>query len=316
MPELTLNEIRAITELAKVLYSFLPGKAHQLSKPKVDFGTVAGDTGIGNLWPGGSKLPAIQTLLESTLGTRREKFCPLMIRITKEGLKYRSKKGNPITQEEMTRLNKSIVGVGFKIPELVDPNFNSSLPKSKSNLDDGRKKEEKINFEKIKDLKQRFGQIEKLEPHQRGYELESFLYDLFYMHGFNPRQPFKIKGEQIDGSIELDNQVYLIEAKWQTLPIQERDLLPLQDRASGHCAFGRGIFITCGCFSQDGVYAFQRLHAASIIGIDGQDLYFILENSLPLADVIRLKNRRRVETGEFHYPVLKLIPEIINAKRK
>ncbi len=316
MPELTLNEIRAITELANALYTFIPGDANPYSRPKIDFSTVAKDTGIGNLWPGGSKLPAIQTLLESTLGTRREKFCPLMIRITKEGLKYRSKKGNPITQEEMTRLNKLIVGVGFKIPELVDPNFISRLPRSKSNLDDKIKKEEKTNFEKIKDLKQRFGQIEKLEPHQRGYELEKFLYDLFDMHGFNPRPSFKIKGEQIDGSIEFDNQVYLIEAKWQTLPIQEKDLLPLHSRALGHCAFGRGIFITCGCFSKDGVYAFQRLQPTSIIGIDGQDLFFILENSLPLADVIRIKIRRLVETKEFHYPVLKLIPEIINAKRK
>ena len=152
MSELTLREIQAITELAEALYSFLPASAYPYSKPKIDFGTVAIDVGIGNLWPGGSKLPAIQTFLEATLRTRRDKFCTLMIRITKEGLKYRNRKGIPITQEEMNRLNQLIVGVGFKIPELVDLNFISSLPKAKSNSTEIRNDEKvfsKISPEKI-----------------------------------------------------------------------------------------------------------------------------------------------------------------------
>ncbi|VVB62524.1 Restriction endonuclease [uncultured archaeon] len=319
MPELTLQETQAITELAEALYSFLPASAYPYSKPKVDFGTVARDIGIGNLWPGGSKLPAIQTLLEATLRTKRDRFCPLMIRITKEGLKYRNKKGIPITQEEMNRLNQLIVGVVFKIPELVDPNFISSLPKAKLNSTEIRKDEtasSKISPEKIESIKQRFLQMEKLKPQERGYEFEKLLYDLFDIYGFNPRPSFRNTGEQIDGSIEFEHQFYLIEARWQTNPIPEKDLLALHGRASGHSRIGRGIFITCGNFSADGVYAFQRLQPTSIIGFDGQDLYIIFENRLSLADVIRLKVRKLVESGEFHYPVLKLIPEILNAKKQ
>lgn len=317
MSELSLKEIQAITELAEVLQSFIPATSHPYSKSKVDFGTVAKDVGIGNLWPGGSKLPAIQTLLEATLKTRRDKFCPLMICITKEALKYRNKKGNPITQEDMNRLNQLIVGVGFKIPELVDPNFISSLPKEKSNSTEEIKDEIvscKISPEKIEKIRQRFLQMEKLKPQERGYEFERFLNDVFDIYGFNPRPPFRNIGEQIDGSIELDHQYYLIEAKWETNPIIEKDLLALHGRATGHSRIGRGIFITCGNFSPDGVYAFQRLQPTSIIGFDGQDLYIIFEKCLPLADVIRLKVRKLVESGEFHYPVLKLIPEILNAK--
>ena len=317
MPELTLKEIQAITELAEELYSFLPASAYPYSKPKVDFGTVAMDVGIGNLWPGGSKLPAIQTLLEGTLRTRSDRFCPLMIRITEEGLKYRNKKGTPITQEDMNHLNQLIVGVGFKIPELVDPNFISSLPKSKPKSTEIIKKEQassKVSPERIESIKQRFLQMEKLNPQERGYEFEKLLYDLFDVYGFNPRPSFKNTGEQIDGSIEFEHQFYLIEAKWQTNPILEKDLLTLHGRASGHSRIGRGIFITRGNFSPDGVYAFQRLQPTSIIGFDGQDLYIIFEKRLPLADVICLKVRKLVESGEFHYPVLKLIPEILNAK--
>jgi hypothetical protein len=315
MAELTLKEIQAITELADAIQSFIPANAHPYSKPKVDFGTVSNDVGIGNLWPGGSKLPAIQTLLEATLKTRRDKFCPLMIHITKEGLKYRNKKGTPITQEDINRLNQLIIRVGFKIPELVDPNFISSLPKKKPNHAVEKKDENvlcKFSHEKIEKIKQRFLQMEKLNHQERGYEFERLLNEIFDIYGFNPRAPFRNIGEQIDGSIELDHQYYLIEAKWQTNPIIEKDLLTLHGRAAGHSRIGRGIFITCGNFSPDGVNAFQRLQPTSIIGLDGQDLYIIFEKCLPLADVIRLKVRKLVESGEFHYPVLKLIPEILN----
>lgn len=319
MPELNLKEIQAITELAEALRSFLPASAHPFSKPKVDFGTVAQDVGIGNLWPGGSKLPAIQTLLEATLRTRRDRFCPLMVYITKEGLKYRNKKGIPITQEEMNHLNQLIVRVGFKIPELIDSNFISSLPKAKPEPPIMRKDEpgsSKGSLEKIQTIKQRFLQIEKLKPQERGYEFEKLLHDLFDIYGFNPRPSFRNTGEQIDGSIEFEHQFYLIEAKWQTNPVLEKDLLALHGRALGHSRIGRGIFITCGNFSPEGVYAFQRLQPTSIIGFDGQDLYMILEKCLPFADVIRLKVRKLVESGEFHYPVLKLIPEILNARKR
>jgi hypothetical protein len=217
----------------------------------------------------------------------------------------------------MNQLNQLIVGVGFKIPELVDHNFISSLPGSKpKSTENGRveRASSGVSPEKIENIKLRFLQMEKLKPQERGYEFEKLLYDLFDLYGFNPRPSFKNTGEQIDGSIEFEHQFYLIEAKWQTQPILEKDLLVLHGRATGHSRIGRGIFISCGNFSADGVDAFQRLNPTSIIGIDGQDLYIILEKLLPLADVIRLKVRKLVESGEFHCPVLKLIPEILNSK--
>lgn len=59
MSESSLKEIQAITELAEILQPFIPANAYPYSKPKVDFGIVAKDVGIGNLWPGGSKLLAL-----------------------------------------------------------------------------------------------------------------------------------------------------------------------------------------------------------------------------------------------------------------
>jgi hypothetical protein len=61
MPELSLQETQAVTELAEALYSFLPASAHPYSKPKIDFGTVARDVGIGDLWPGRIPLSGSET---------------------------------------------------------------------------------------------------------------------------------------------------------------------------------------------------------------------------------------------------------------
>lgn len=45
-----------------------------------------------------------------------------------------------------------------------------------------------------------------------GFALEQLLNQLFQIFELQPRQPFKVIGEQIDGSFLLDSQIYLVEA--------------------------------------------------------------------------------------------------------
>jgi len=167
-----------------------------------------------------------------------------------------------------------------------------------------------VSVETLPALRSRFLQISNLPPQQRGYALEKFLYDLFDAYRFNPRPSFRIVGEQIDGSIEFAHEIYLIEAKWQLEPIVQGDLAVLDSRVSGHSQIGRGIFITAGCFSADGITAHERLRPSAMIGIDGQDLYYLLERALPLGEALRRKLRWLVETGHFHYPVREFVMEL------
>jgi len=159
-------------------------------------------------------------------------------------------------------------------------------------------------------LKNRFLEVSGLPAQERGYALEKFLYALFDAYGFNPRPSFRIIGEQIDGSIEFGHEVYLIEAKWQTEPITQADLAVLDSRVSGHSHIGRGIYITAGCFSPDGINAHERLRPSAMIGIDGQDLYYMLEHALPLDEILRRKLRWLVEPGHFHHPVREFVLEL------
>ncbi|HEV2697155.1 MAG TPA: hypothetical protein VGU90_04115, partial [Terriglobales bacterium] len=53
------------------------------------------------------------------------------------------------------------------------------------------------------------------DRNRAGLALEKLLNELFNVFELRPRQPFRVVGEQIDGSFELDGQVYLLESKWE-----------------------------------------------------------------------------------------------------
>jgi hypothetical protein len=63
---LKLAEVQALNDLAKVLYSFLPGTNNPWADPRISFAGIAQELGLANFWSGGSKLPAISTLLTGT----------------------------------------------------------------------------------------------------------------------------------------------------------------------------------------------------------------------------------------------------------
>ena len=124
---LSLKESRAIGEMAELLYDFLPGSGSAQWKGHVSFKTVAEKVGVGDFWQPGSKIPMITNLLERTLDLRRGRFEPLILEVVRAGLIYRQKQGNPVTPEEIDKLNGMILEVGFKFPDLWDPDFKASL---------------------------------------------------------------------------------------------------------------------------------------------------------------------------------------------
>ena len=87
---LSLAESQAVNEIAELLYSFLPGTAHPYADRDISFQGVSASIGLHHLWRGGSKLPAITTLLEKTLEMHRGKFCNLILEIVRRGLVYRN----------------------------------------------------------------------------------------------------------------------------------------------------------------------------------------------------------------------------------
>jgi hypothetical protein len=75
-------------------------------------------------------------------------------------------------------------------------------------------------------LKEEFFQVAaESDRNKAGLILEKLLNRLFGIFELQPRQPFRVVGEQIDGSFQLDGQTYLLESKWEKDPLPEADLL-------------------------------------------------------------------------------------------
>src|SRR6218665_1068586 len=145
-----------------------------------------------------------------------------------------------------------------------------------------------------------------LAPQQRGYAFETLLRDLFNVFGLQAREPFRLKGEQIDGSFVLQGETYLIEAKWQAAQTGVADLHTVHGKVEQKAAWTRGLFVSNSGFTDDGLAAFGR--GKRVICMDGLDLFDTLNRELPLDHVLESKVRRAAETGLPFARVRELFP--------
>ena len=75
---------------------------------------------------------------------------------------------------------------------------------------------------RVAELRDELIAISRLDAHPRGFAFERFLKALFDAYGMDGREPFRLRGEQIDGSFQLGSETYLVEAKWENAPIPNR----------------------------------------------------------------------------------------------
>ncbi|MBM3786982.1 MAG: hypothetical protein FJW30_21705 [Acidobacteria bacterium] len=130
-----------------------------------------------------------------------------------------------------------------------------------------------------------------------GLALERVLNRLFHLYELQPREPFRVVGEQIDGSFELDSHIYLIESKWEKKPMPEADLLVFRGKIEGKSTFTRGVFIALNGISKEAQDAITRGKAPSFIVMDGWDLTMILNEKMTLPDFLRKRIRLLAEQG-------------------
>ena len=305
---LTMIEEQALTELADLLYPYLPA-----SGAIYTFGEAARDAGVADLWPGVkgtgfSKLPALTLLLEKTLDQRRDRFCALVERMVRGGLKYRAKKGDPITAADIRNLNAAVLKVGFKIPELWDPRFIASLPGGSSPTPTPTRPEPATPARPdlrpaLDALRAEFLTLHGLGGRQEaGIKLEGLLTRLFTLFDLEPNGPFRVVGEQIDGSFDLDREVYLLEAKWTAEQVNEAALLVLRGKVEGKSQFTRGLFLSINGYTSNAVEAITRGKSPNFVMVDGSHLYRVLDGHVRLDAILRRLVRHLAETGLPYLP--------------
>jgi len=305
MAKLSLTETQAVAELADVLYSFLPGSGAIFT-----WREAAGSHGLDGYWIGGSKLPAITQLLERILENRRDRFCDFILTVVREGMKYRVKKQNPVTRQDVEKLNSLLLRLRFKIPELHDSALLAGLRSSPGQVAASRGQPATqtaavVSSEAIESLRKQYTALFAMQDAQaRGFAFEKLLDELFAAHSLAPRGAFRLAGEQIDGSFEWNGGVFLVEARWRTKPADAADLLVLRGKAE-KSEWTRGLFISINGFSSLATETLRMGRRANLIAMSGEDLALILEGHWTLEDALRVKLRHTGETGDAYLPLSK-----------
>jgi restriction endonuclease Mrr len=113
-------------------------------------------------------------------------------------------------------------------------------------------------------------------------------------------------GWWIDGSFELDHEIYLLEAKWHQDPCPEADLLVFRGKIEGKSKYTRGVFVSINGISKEAAVTITRGKQPIFFVIDGYDLTMLLEDNMELTSFLRLRQRLLAEEGRVIVPFSEL----------
>ncbi|MBI4302346.1 MAG: restriction endonuclease [Chloroflexi bacterium] len=166
-----------------------------------------------------------------------------------------------------------------------------------------------VRVEQVEPSKRRQDEIEKLrkeylellgEPdrQKRGYLFQDFLSRLWAVHGLKLTQPFRIKGEEIDGAFNFESRYFLVAARWREEPTNASAVYELKGKVEGKLVGTLGLFVSVNDFTDDTAEATTKGKEINTILMDGEDIWFVLEKWVDLPTLLRGKLRYASERGQ------------------
>jgi Restriction endonuclease len=140
---------------------------------------------------------------------------------------------------------------------------------------------------------------------QRGRDFEGFLHRLFRLFDLEPRLSYDLAHEQIDGALTFDTDDYIIEAKWWQEAVERKYVADLCEKIKDKGKNTLGLFISVSGFSRGARETYST--RTSFITLDGEDLFYILDQRIRLDEVLRHKKRHASETGSCFYPAREIL---------
>jgi hypothetical protein len=289
----TIAQTRHLSDLAKAMYQWLPGKSHPYGKAYT-FADAASEVGLASAWQGGSKLPALQHLVETAYD--RAQLRSLVLAIFREGIKYRDRGSEPICREDARALCALTGALGIRLLELEDPSLLANLPARKPtsvSLNSTQSRPVvldriKLAYEKVKTNP---------DAQARGYDFQDFLQLLFAAYDLEPQESFRVVGEEIDGSFLLDSETYLFEARWRSKPTAKSDLVVFHSKVTGKSTFTRGAFLSMGPFQAEGLDEFNRGRPPGFVVLSKKEIEGTVAGRERLDTLLRRKVRHVAERG-------------------
>ena len=160
-----------------------------------------------------------------------------------------------------------------------------------------------VKRRKIEDVRTRLNSLFGMdgEPHKRGKLLEGVLNDLFRAYGISVREDFKRKDptgtvvvEQIDGVIEFESHIYLVEMKWLRDPVGVSKLGSHMMRLFARDGV-RGIFISSSDFASSAIAECVTHSATKTMAlVTLREIVMLLMNERDLVSLLREKVRAAI----------------------
>jgi restriction endonuclease Mrr len=146
-----------------------------------------------------------------------------------------------------------------------------------------------------------FGLFSTQDPHQRGKVLESVLNRLFALEDVAVREAFVVVGhdgagtvEQIDGAIELDGTLYVVEMKWWSARLGRAEVAPHLVSVFGRAGAG-GIHISNSGYSPAAIEDYERaLGHSTVVLVELEEIVQALTIGASVAELLRAKLKNAV----------------------
>ncbi len=180
----------------------------------------------------------------------------------------------------------------------------------RQHLDAKRSEVEKLSAQRAArdevktDLFRLFGEA---DPHKRGKALEGVLNRLFQTNDILVSEAFTASGEagdgvieQIDGAVEFDGRLYLVEMKWWNKPLGRSEVSPHLVSVYGRGEVG-GIFISSSGFHESAIAEYKTaLAQRAVFLVELQEIVTVLDRSIPLLDLLRPKVQEATSLRSVH----------------
>lgn len=187
-------------------------------------------------------------------------------------------------------------------------NIKDSFTRMKQEKENEQKIRQEEYRKKIQEIQQKKEQIEKIKndffslfseknPQKRGKLLESVLNGYFKVYEILVKEDFKRLGEmgdgiieQLDGVIEIDNKIFLVEMKWKKDSIGNDDIFSHLGRIY-HRANAQGIFISASGYSPSGITAAREalIKGSLLIMFDLEEFVKVIDGEIDFRDYLRDK---------------------------
>ncbi len=170
-----------------------------------------------------------------------------------------------------------------------------------------RKERAKIqrNQTDLKKLQERLDNLHSsIGTQQAGYDFQDWFYDLLDFCEISNRRPYKSNGRQIDGSLTHEGTTYLVELKFTASQVDVTDIDSLYKKVTSKADNTMGIMVSISGYSTIAIDEASG-EKTPLLLMDHSHLYYVLNGTMKMGDIIERLRRHASQTAESYLPVSK-----------